>query len=318
MATVYNRAQIVAALQPTDIIAAVEQAFAAYSRGEAVVPPVGELLFDEPPGDCHIKYGYLKSNTTFTVKIASGFWQNPARGLPSSNGVVLVFSRQTGELLSILQDEGYLTDIRTAAAGAVAARYLAPPNITCIGIVGAGTQAKLQLEYLRHVTPCRRVLIWARSMERARAVQVPGFEIQTAPSIAGLASSCQLITTTTASHEPLLYAHYLLPGTHVSAVGADGGGKQELAPEIFACAAIRAVDSREQCSQYGDASTALRQGQVRIEDLVELGEIIANPSAYRRKPEDITVADLTGVAVQDIAVANLALATLQGKIYKSR
>jgi ornithine cyclodeaminase len=308
--SVYNRAQIVAVLQPMDVITAVEQAFAAYSRGEAVVPPIGELLFDEPPGDCHIKYGYLKSNSTFTVKIATGFWQNPVHGLPSSNGVVLVFSRQTGELLSILQDEGYLTDIRTAAAGAIAAKYLAPANITCIGIVGAGTQARLQLEYLRHVTPCRRVLIWARSVERANAVRVPGFQIESAPSIADLASSCQLIVTTTASHEPLLHAHYLLPGTHVTAVGADGGGKQELSPEIFARAAIRAVDSREQCSQYGDASAALRQAHVQLEELVELGEIIANPSAYRREPEDITVIDLTGVAVQDIAVANLALAML--------
>jgi ornithine cyclodeaminase len=310
VATVYNRARIIAVLQPTNVIAAVEEAFAAYSRGEAVVPPVGELQFDEPPGDCHIKYGYLKSNSTFTVKIATGFWQNPARGLPSSNGVVLVFSRQTGELLSILQDEGYLTDIRTAAAGAVAAKCLAPANITCLGIVGAGTQARLQLEYLRHVTPCRRVLIWARSMERAHAVQVPGFQIELAPSIADLASSCQLIVTTTASREPLLHAHYLLPGTHVTAVGADGGGKQELNPGIFARAAIRAVDSREQCSQYGDVSAALSQGLVRIEDLVELGEIIVNPSAYPREPEDITVVDLTGVAVQDIAVANLALAML--------
>jgi ornithine cyclodeaminase len=310
VATVYNRAQIMAAMQPLDVIAAVEAAFAGYSRGEAVVPPVGELLFERPPGDCHIKYGYLKSSQTFTVKIATGFWENPALGLASSNGVVLVFSRKTGELLSILQDEGWLTDIRTAAAGAVAARYLAPPDITCIGIVGAGIQAALQLDYLRHVTSCRRVRIWARSIERARTVQVPGFQIEVVSSIAELASSCQLIVTTTASREPMLHAHYLLHGTHVSAVGADGGGKQELSPDIFARAAIRAVDSREQCSLYGDASAALRQGHVRIEDLVELGEIIANPHLYRRKPEDVTIADLTGVVVQDIAVANLALAAL--------
>lgn len=152
MAAVYNRAQIVATLTPVDVIAAVEAAFDAYSRGEAVAPPVCELLFDQPPGDCHIKFGYLKSNDTFTVKIATGFWENPARGLPSSNGVGLVLSRNTGELCSILQDEGWLTDIRTAAVGAVAARYLAPPNVTCIGILGAGNEAILQLDYLRHVT----------------------------------------------------------------------------------------------------------------------------------------------------------------------
>lgn len=305
MANVYSRSQIAAALQPAEVIAAVEQAFVAYSRGEAVVPPVGEMLFDYPPGDCHIKYGYMKSAKTFTVKIATGFWENPSRGMPSSNGVVLVFSKQTGELLSILQDEGYLTDIRTAAAGAVAAKYLAPADIACIGIIGAGTQARLQLEYLRHVTPCRRVLIWARSEERARAVQVAGFQVDVAPSVADLASSCQLIVTTTPSDEPLIGARHLLPGTHITAVGADGGGKQELAPEIFTLAAICAVDSREQCSHYGDSAAALRQGLIRMEVLVELGEIISNPDIYRRKSRDITVADLTGVAVQDIAVANL-------------
>ncbi len=129
MATVYTRAQIEQVLNPRELIAAMERAFVAYSRGEAVVPPVGHLDFSDPPGDCHIKYGYLKDGATFTVKIATGFWQNPARGLPSSNGVVLVFSSQTGELLTIFQDEGYLTDSRTAAAGAVAAKYLAPPAI---------------------------------------------------------------------------------------------------------------------------------------------------------------------------------------------
>jgi ornithine cyclodeaminase len=248
------------------------------------------------------------------VKIATGFWENPARGLPSSNGVVLVFSRNTGKLRSILQDEGWLTDIRTAAAGAVAARYLAPPNITCIGILGAGTQARLQLDYLRHVTTCRRVRLWARSIERARAVQVQDFEIEAVSSIAELASSCQLIVTTTASREPLLHAHHLVPGTHVTAVGADGGGKQELSPDIFARATIRAVDSLRQCAVNGDASAALRQGVIRFEDLVELGTIVADQSTYQRKPEDITLVDLTGVAVQDIAVANLALAALNKDI----
>jgi ornithine cyclodeaminase len=141
-------------------------------------------------------------------------------------------------------------------------------------------------------------------------LQVQGFEIEAVTSIAELASSCQLIVTTTASREPLLHAHHLLPGTHVSAVGADGSGKQELSPDIFARATIRAVDSRQQCALYGDASAALRQGLIRLEDLIELGQIVANPSAYQRKPEDITLVDLTGVAVQDIAVANLALAAL--------
>ena len=155
MATVYTRTQIEKTIRPAEVIAAMERAFVAYSRGEAIIPPVGQMEFEDPPGDCHIKYGYLRRGTTFTVKIATGFSKNPERGLPSSNGVILVFSDQTGELLTILLDEGYLTDVRTAAAGAVAAKYLAPPKIECIGMFGAGTQARLQLEFLREVTSCR-------------------------------------------------------------------------------------------------------------------------------------------------------------------
>ena len=106
MTTVYTRPQIEQVIQPRQVIAAMERAFVAYSNGEAVIPPVGQLDFEDPPGDCHIKYGYLKHGPTFTIKIATGFWKNPERGLASSNGVVLVFSSQTGELLTIFQDEG--------------------------------------------------------------------------------------------------------------------------------------------------------------------------------------------------------------------
>lgn len=311
MANVYTRAQIEQAVRPAEIIAAMERAFAAYSRGEAVIPPVGQMEFTDPPGDCHIKYGYLKEAQTFTIKIATGFWKNPERGLPSSNGVVLVFSKQTGELLTILQDEGYLTDLRTAAAGAVAAKYLAPSPLDCIAIIGAGTQAKLQLESLREVTSCRKVLLWARSAERARAFQVEGFDIEVAPTIEALASEARLIVTTTSSRQWLLGAAEVQPGTHITAVGADGGGKQELEPALFGLASLCVVDSLSQCAQYGDSSFALKQEWIAQEDLVELGRLIQEEASWQRGERDITIADLTGVAVQDIAVAELALDKLE-------
>jgi ornithine cyclodeaminase len=313
MTTVYSRQQIEVVIRPREVIAAMERAFAAYSNGEAVIPPVGQLDFEDPPGDCHIKYGYLKRGSTFTVKIATGFWKNPERGLPSSNGVVLVFSSETGELLTIFQDEGFLTDMRTAAAGAVAAKYLAPRELDCIGILGAGLQARLQLEYLREVTPCRRVKLWARSADRARALIVPGFDIQVVESPAKVAASARLIVCTTASRQWLLNAADVKPGTHITALGADGGGKQELEPTLFALAKIRAVDGLSQCSKYGDSSFALEQGLIQMQDLVELGQVIQDPSLRRRNEQDISIADLTGVAVQDMAIAELALQGLQQK-----
>jgi len=311
MTNVYTRQQIERVIEPSQVIAAMEGAFAAYSNGEAVIPPVGQLDFDDPPGDCHIKYGYLKHGSTFTVKIATGFWKNPERGLASSNGVVLVFSSETGELLTVFQDEGFLTDARTAAAGAVAAKYLAPPGIDCIGIIGAGLQARLQLDYLREVTACRRVRLWARDADRARAVHVPGFEIEVVGSPAEVAAASQLIVTTTASRHWLLGAADVKPGTHITALGADGGGKQELQPQLFALAQIRAVDSLSQCSQYGDSAFALEQGVIGMQDLVELGRVIQDPARRRRSPQDISIADLTGVAVQDMAIAELALRGLR-------
>jgi len=311
MTTVYTRRQIEQVIQPRQVIAAMERAFVAYSNGEAVIPPVGQLDFEDPPGDCHIKYGYLRQGSTFTIKIATGFWKNPERGLASSNGVVLVFSSQTGELLTIFQDEGYLTDARTAAAGAVAAKYLAPPEIGCIGILGAGIQARLQLEYLREVTSCRRVRLWARSAERARAFTVQGFDIEVVASPAQVAAGAQLIVTTTPSKGWLLGAADVRPGTHITAMGADGGGKQELEPALFVLAQVRAVDSLSQCSKYGDSAFALEQGLIRLPDLVELGRVIQDPSLRRRSERDISIADLTGVAVQDMAIAEVALQGLQ-------
>jgi ornithine cyclodeaminase len=267
------------------------------------------MEFEDPPGDCHIKYGYIRGDDTFTVKIATGFWRNPERGLGSSNGVVLVFSSHTGELLASLHDEGFLTDIRTAAAGAVAAKHLAPSEITRIGIVGAGTQAHLQLEYLKTVTGCRKAIVWARSPERARAFRVESFQIQTAASVRELLAECNLVVTTTPSQQFLIAAGDVRPGTHITAVGADGGGKQELDPDLFSRAAICAVDSKEQCALFGDSSYAIEKGLLQKEDLVELGTIVQDTSRGRADDTQITIADLTGVAVQDIEVAKLALRT---------
>lgn len=311
MHALYGRAELERVLDPREVIEAVAAGFIAYSAGRTVVPPVGELLFDDPPGDCHIKYGAVRGADTFTVKIATGFPRNADVGKSTSNGIVLVFSARTGELACILDDEGFLTDSRTAAAGALAARLLAPPDVECIGILGSGIQARLQLDYLRHVLPTRRALVWARRPERAQTVVVPGFTVETARTVHEVAARCRLIVTTTAAREALLHSGDVEPGTHITAVGADSVGKQELDPALFARAAIRAVDSRSQCVAFGDAAHAVRAGLVAAEALVEIGTIAANPERYPREHEAITIADLTGVAIQDVQIAELARARLE-------
>jgi ornithine cyclodeaminase len=304
---ILTRQQIEQVLSIPSILEAVEQGFVAYSRGETIIPPVASLHFDHPPGDCHIKYGYAKTGKYYVVKIASGFHDNPTLGLPAGNGLMLLFDKQTGRPVSILLDEGYLTDIRTAAAGSIAAKYLAPKNISCVGIVGTGAQAYCQLELLSFVTKCKKVMVWGRDAAKANILKkhprLNNWEIEVAKDLDQLAAECNLIITTTSSSGPLLFADQIRPGTHITAVGADDIGKQEIDPNIFVKADKIVVDSRSQCVEFGDASYAVKKGLIKKERLIELGEVIADSSLGRTSETQITIADLTGVAIQDLQIA---------------
>ncbi len=298
---------IKASLEGLDLLPLIEQGFVAYSQGFAVVPPVAELVLEEHEGEVHIKYGYLKEDDVYVIKIASGFYKNAALGLPSSNGMMLVFKQQTGEPLAILQDNGFLTDVRTSIAGAIAAKYLAPKNLKTIGIVGTGVQARLQLRYLKTVTDCRDVLVWGRSESAGQTylndMQTEGFSIRVAQSPQEIMQACQLIVTTTTAKEYLLSVEDLQAGTHITAVGSDTPEKQELDARILAKADLVVVDSIPQCKLRGEASQAVRQGLIKETDMLELGHVITGEQAGRTSDEQITIADLTGVAVQDIQIA---------------
>jgi ornithine cyclodeaminase len=290
----------------TDLIRTIEEGFVMYSQKNVVVPPVGYLGFKHSPGDVHIKYGYIEGDDYYVIKIASGFYNNPAMGLNTGNGMMLLFSQKTGETLSILLDEGYLTDIRTAAAGAVAAKYLAPSKISCIGIVGTGVQARLQLEYLKTVTPCRDVIVWGRSDEKLTAYKsdpsLKEFSITTTSDIRFLTSRCNLIVTTTPSRKALLMSAHILPGTHITAMGADAEGKQEIDPMLFSKADIIVADSKDQCIDHGDIAYAVTNQIIDPSKIIELGEVIENKNLGRKNDQQITIADLTGVAIQDIQI----------------
>ncbi len=304
---ILSREQIENSLSIPQILEAIEQGFITYSRGEAVIPPVASLHFTSPPGDCHIKYGYARSGKYYVVKIASGFYDNPKQGLPSNNGLMLLFDKQTGNPICALLDEGYLTDIRTAAASCIAAKCLAPKNVSCVGIVGTGSQAYYQLKLLSFATKCRRAMIWGRDREKARKMtrqdDLNEWTFEIANDLEQLTAECNLIVTTTASSHPLLLADHIKPGTHITAVGADDIGKQELDENIFMRAEKVIVDSRSQCAAFGDVSHALKKGVIGPEKLVELGEVLTNPSLGRTSDSQITVCDLTGVAIQDLQIA---------------
>jgi ornithine cyclodeaminase len=309
---IFTLDQIKSVLPELDLVPAIEEGFRRYSARQAVVPPVGELLLEK--GEVHIKYGYLRGGDYYVIKVASGFYENSQLGLPSSNGMMLLFSQQTGQPEAILLDEGYLTDTRTAVAGAIAAKYLAPDRVERIGIVGTGIQARLQLRYLRDVTPCRNVLVWGRGESQLNAYQdemTPfGFRVETTMETAVLQQSCNLIVTTTPATEPLLKAAHLQPGTHITAVGSDTPHKQELDAQILARADLVVADSIAQCLERGEIHQAIKAGLLTQDRLVELGHVISREAPGRSDDTQITVADLTGVAVQDIGIATAVVESL--------
>lgn len=314
MTKIFDLDQIRNGLKQVDPVGAIEQGFIAYSRGKAVVPPVGELLFEEPPGDVHIKYGYITDDKYYVIKVASGFYENPTLGLPPNNGLMLLFKQKTGELACILLDEGFLTDVRTAAAGAVVAKYLAPQYIHTIGILGTGIQGRMQLEYLKSIINCSNVTVWGRNQQHLKAykkdMEPLGYTIETTTDLKDVAQSSNFIVTATPSKSALLAADQIQKGTHITAVGADTPEKNELDPKILQKADIVVADSIRQCLVRGEIHHAVKAGLIQKEDLAELGNVISDRELQRSSDEQITVADLTGVAVQDIQIAKAVYETL--------
>lgn len=307
---ILSREEIERRLEGAGLVPLLERAFVAWSSGEAVVPPPGEMLFEAPAGEVHVKFGWIRGAERYVVKVASGFPGNADQGLPTSDGLMLLFDRRTGRPTALLQDEGRLTDLRTAVAGAVCAKHLGPATVDRVGVLGTGIQAELQVRRLQEVRPCRRVTVWGRTPERVAAYRErlgrDGFDVETAASPAEVAERCRLIVCATASTAPLMRAADVRPGTHVTAVGADTPEKRELASDLLARADRLVVDSRTHAPARGEIRHALADGAIKIERLSELGEIIGEPRP--RDPGDVTVATLTGLAVQDLAIAEAVLA----------
>jgi ornithine cyclodeaminase len=307
MARIFELSQIEKVLGDIDLVQAMEEGFVAYSRGEVVVPPVGELTFEDPPGDTHIKYGYIVGDDYFVIKIASGFYDNVKRGFPAMSGLMLVFKQNSGELASILLDGGHLTNLRTAAAGAVVAKYMAPKDVRRIGVFGAGTQGRLQVEYLESIVDCKDVIAWGVDQEELDRYESDmssrGYKVETTQDPGVVAEGSNLIIMATPSRKPLLKVDQIREGTHITAMGSDTPEKIELEPEILQKADVVVADSISQCLLRGEIHQALDAGVLAKEEIVELGNIITEPGLGRSSDDQITVADLTGVAVQDIQIS---------------
>jgi len=300
---------IQASLTDSDILDAVKGALVAQARGQVNSPPPGMLQLENPSGECHIKYGHLEGSDMFVIKIACGFFDNPKMGLSASSGMMLVFDAKTGVPVCILDDKGWLTNVRTAAAGALAAQAGARADVTRVGIIGTGEQAELQAKWTCKLLGINSVSVYGRTADHVKAyverMAQDGYAVTIAPDVTSLMKNCDLVITTTPSTAALIMADEVQPGTHIVAMGCDNPGKQELDAALFPLAAVIMVDDHDQCVHHGDLGHAVRSGLLPENADIALGSVLSGEKPGRISDDDITIADITGIAAEDMAVAAL-------------
>ena len=302
--------QVRANLQLSDLIEPMRNAFKAFSRGDSS----DAIGFLRPNGgEVHIKSGHMAGSKVFAVKVSAGFQENIARGLPVWDGAVMAFDAITGAPVAIVQDGGLLTDWRTAVAGAVASHALARGDAKTLGVIGTGIQGLWQPLAHKTVIDFDRLLIWGRSVEKAKAIQtqlepqLPSVKIEVFTNLERLVRESEIIVTATGSTTPLIRSEWLQPGTHITAVGADDDRKRELEFGVLERANVIVVDSLLVNQKYGDIAQALKSGVLETSRLIELGTLLNNPNLGRISSQQITVAKLVGLGVQDLAAVEVVL-----------
>ena len=295
-----------------EALAAVENAFTWLQEGRVEMPPIMHIEVADNNGDVDIKSAYVRGLDRFAVKLGSGFFDNPSLGLPSSNAMMVMLSARTGICEAVLLDNGYLTDLRTGLAGAVAAKHLAPKQVQTVGVIGSGAQARYQIESLKLVRDFDRLLVSARSEQRLFTYVEEmrsklGVEVAVADDINELVRESDLVVTTTSSKQALIDVGSLHPGLHITAMGSDLTGKQELDAKVLEAADRVVCDRLSQCEIMGELQHV--QDRTHLEStrkLLELGEVTSGTASGRENDQQITVCDLTGTGVQDTAIAQLA------------
>jgi ornithine cyclodeaminase len=295
-----------------EALAAVEAAFSWLQQDRVDMPPIMHISAKDQNGDIDVKSAYVRGMPYVAIKIASGFYDNPAKGLPAGSAMMVLLNAETGFCEAVLLDNSYLTDLRTGLAGAVAAKYLAPSAVDTVGVIGTGVQARYQVECLALLRKFKNVLVWSRSREKAQTYAAEmterhGLDVQVVDTPNDVVAASQVVITATASDRPLITAGALHAGLHITAVGADFPGKQELDPALLLQADKLVCDTLSQCRANGEIQHLLQDGELPAGlDIIELGELTIGTRKGRATDDEITVCDLTGTGVQDTAIANLA------------
>ena len=298
-------------------IECVEEAFNALATKSVVMPPIMRLDIMDNNGEIDVKTAYIPGVDSLAIKISPGFFDNPKLGLPSTNGLMVLFSTRTGLVEALLLDNGYLTEVRTAAAGAVAAKYLSRANSRHAAIIGAGSQAGLQLEGLMLVRDIESSTIWARDINKAeeKAEQLSsklGIEVKACADFDSAIRDADIVVTTTPSGNPLLMPQHLSAGLHITAMGSDSEHKNEIDADIFTHDIQYFCDSLSQVRVLGELNHAIEKNLVKPDAAYpELGHVISGQADARRDSDEITICDLTGTGIQDTAIATLAFQLCQ-------
>jgi ornithine cyclodeaminase len=298
-------------ITPAEALGAARLAFSKLANGEVEQPNVLTLVFPKVQGELHGKGGYIHGNKYFSIKTAGGFYDNPKKGLPSLVGSVSVFDAETGMLCGLFLDNGYLTELRTAAAGALASDLLARQDINTLAVLGSSGQARFQLEAHLGVRRPERVLTYSKTRANSENYAQEMREkfqlsVDVVDSAKEAVETADLVITATSARSPVVLAAWVKPGTHVTAIGSDMPEKVELEPALLAKAKVF-CDRLSQAATQGEVHHALDAGLITPEAVTELGEVVNGVREGRTSNDDITVADLTGVGVLDAACANLVM-----------
>ncbi|MFF0630204.1 ornithine cyclodeaminase family protein [Streptomyces sp. NPDC004296] len=298
------------ATTPELVLTAVRDAMIAHAHGRTTVPAPLHLQFPDADGDCHVKAGWVTDAPDFTVKIATGFYRNPAAGLPTNHGLVCVVSARTGQIRAILDDQGLLTSWRTAAAGALVTHAMARPDAATLAVFGTGEQARLQVQWLARLRRIDTVLVHGRSQDKSRSLcgEFNTLGLHARPAFTDEAAAADMVITTTPATAPVLQAGEVRAGTHVTGIGTDMPHKNELPPALFARATLIATDDHQQCLDHGDFGHAVRAGATTDTSDTPVGLLLERP--VEGPDGAITIADLTGVGALDAALASAVLREL--------
>ena len=286
----------------------VEAAFADHGKGLVQMPP--KVYVTLPAGDFRTMPGFLPSLGIAGVKIVNVHPDNPKMGLPTVMALTVILDIATGKPAAIL-NATRLTDLRTGAAGAIAAKYLAPKKECVLGVIGTGRQAEAQVRATAQEVILTSVRVWSRDPVHAKA-----FAARLAPLSAESVSlekacDCDILVTTTPSRTPVIRSEWIHPGMHINAIGADAPGKEELDPEILHRARVF-VDDPAQAFHSGEINVPISTGKYQPWMIAgTLGEVVTG-KRKRESPDEITVFDSTGLAVQDLAIASLAMRQASG------